>query len=240
MVEALQSDPQRLFRWMQFGVYSCDHRRPRGGQRRSSRTIVRLLPSSQVLRYDVQPETAPAQLRICGSKCSVVTGLDGAGLLERVALCRIVRLARELVHQFYRCVWSRRVPGTPGSQKIDDAPASRAADHLETHPVEDRRLFLARNRLLAHSSEAAANARWSMKRDEGALQADGYLAPPEGVARNIHLSGIRSYAAVISSWDTIRHFGSFHTALLTGSSGGAYYVFGSKLAERAKAGRCDR
>ena len=41
-------------------------------------------------------------------------------------------------------------------------------------------------------------------------------------------------AAVISSWGTVRDFGSFHAALLTGSPGGAYYVLGSKLAERAK------
>src|SRR3974377_2205436 len=41
-------------------------------------------------------------------------------------------------------------------------------------------------------------------------------------------------AAVISSWGTIRAFGFFHEALLTGSPGGAYYVLGSKLAERAK------
>src|SRR3974390_1195660 len=41
-------------------------------------------------------------------------------------------------------------------------------------------------------------------------------------------------AAVISSWGTVRDFGSFHAALLTGSPGGAYYDLGSKLAERAK------
>src|SRR3974377_1506533 len=41
-------------------------------------------------------------------------------------------------------------------------------------------------------------------------------------------------AAVISSWGTVRDFGSFHSALRTGSPGGACYVLGSKLAQRAK------
>ena len=77
----------------------------------------------------------------------MVTGVDSAGLFERVDVCRIVRIARELVHQFYRCVWTGRVLGTPGGQKIDDAAASRTADRLETHPVEDRQLFLAGNHL---------------------------------------------------------------------------------------------
>ena len=44
-------------------------------------------------------------------------------------------------------------------------------------------------------------------------------------------------AAVVSSLGTIRDFGSFHGALLTGSPGGAYYVLGSQLAIRAKRDR---
>jgi TRAP-type uncharacterized transport system substrate-binding protein len=42
-------------------------------------------------------------------------------------------------------------------------------------------------------------------------------------------------AGIISSWGMIRDFGAFHAALLTGSRGGAYYVLGSQLAQRAKA-----
>ena len=53
----------------------------------------------------------------------MVTGVDSAGLFERVDVCRIVRIARELVHQFYSRVWTGRAPGTPGSQKINDAAA---------------------------------------------------------------------------------------------------------------------
>ena len=90
---------------------------------------------------------SPAQLRISGGKCLVVTGVDGAGLFEHIAVCRIVRIARELVHQFFRCVWTGCAPGTAGSQEIDDDAACRAADRLETHPVEDRQLFLAGNHL---------------------------------------------------------------------------------------------
>jgi TRAP-type uncharacterized transport system substrate-binding protein len=41
-------------------------------------------------------------------------------------------------------------------------------------------------------------------------------------------------AAVISSLGVIREFGSLHASLLTGSPGGAYYILGSQLAERAK------
>jgi TRAP-type uncharacterized transport system substrate-binding protein len=41
-------------------------------------------------------------------------------------------------------------------------------------------------------------------------------------------------AALISSVTTLRDFGSFHATLLTASSGGAYYILGSRLAERAK------
>jgi len=44
-------------------------------------------------------------------------------------------------------------------------------------------------------------------------------------------------AAVVSSLGTIRDFGSFHGALLTGSPEGAYYVLGSQLAQRAKRDR---
>ena len=44
-------------------------------------------------------------------------------------------------------------------------------------------------------------------------------------------------AAVVSSLGMIRDFGSFHASLLTGSPGGAYYVLGSQLAERAKGDR---
>ncbi len=44
-------------------------------------------------------------------------------------------------------------------------------------------------------------------------------------------------AAVVSSLGMIRDFGSFHVSLLTGSPGGAYYVLGSQLAERAKGDR---
>ena len=44
-------------------------------------------------------------------------------------------------------------------------------------------------------------------------------------------------AAVASSFDVIRDFGSFHASLLTGSPGGAYYILGSQLAERAKRDR---
>ena len=90
---------------------------------------------------------SPAQFQISSNTCSVVTGVDGADLFERVDVRRIVRIARELVHQFYRCVWTGRVPSTPGSQKIDDAAADQTADRLETHPVEDRQLFLAGDHL---------------------------------------------------------------------------------------------
>ena len=41
-------------------------------------------------------------------------------------------------------------------------------------------------------------------------------------------------AAIISFSGTIRDFGSFHASLLTGSPGGAYYILGSQLAQRAK------
>ncbi len=44
-------------------------------------------------------------------------------------------------------------------------------------------------------------------------------------------------AAVVSSLGMIRDFGSFHASLLAGSPGGAYYVLGSQLAERAKGDR---
>ena len=44
-------------------------------------------------------------------------------------------------------------------------------------------------------------------------------------------------AAIISFLGTIRDFGSFHASLLTGSAGGAYYILGSQLAQRAKADR---
>jgi len=58
----------------------------------------------------------------------------------------------------------------------------------------------------------------------------------KGALRAISILAVSAViAAVISSWGTIRDFGSFHAALLTGSPGGAYYVLGSKLAERAKA-----
>jgi TRAP-type uncharacterized transport system substrate-binding protein len=44
-------------------------------------------------------------------------------------------------------------------------------------------------------------------------------------------------ATILSSLAAIRDFGSFHAALLTGSPGGAYYILGSQLAERAKRDR---
>jgi hypothetical protein len=44
-------------------------------------------------------------------------------------------------------------------------------------------------------------------------------------------------AAIISFLGTIRDFGSFHASLLTGSPGGAYYILGLQLAQRAKVDR---
>src|SRR6516164_4470777 len=67
-------------------------------------------------------------------------------------------------------------------------------------------------------------------------------APPawrrRGVLRAISILAVSAIiAAVISSFDVILDFGSFHASLLTGSPGGAYYILGSQLAERAKADR---
>ena len=59
-----------------------------------------------------------------------------------------------------------------------------------------------------------------------------------GVLRAISILAVSAIiAAVASSFDVIRDFGSFHASLLTGSPGGAYYILGSQLAERAKADR---
>src|SRR6516165_9087016 len=67
-------------------------------------------------------------------------------------------------------------------------------------------------------------------------------APPawrrRGVLRAASILAVSAIiAAVISSFDVIRDFGSFHASLLTGSPGGAYYILGSQLAERAKRDR---
>jgi TRAP-type uncharacterized transport system substrate-binding protein len=64
-------------------------------------------------------------------------------------------------------------------------------------------------------------------------------APPawrrKGVLRAISILAVSAViAAVISSFGVIRDLGAFHASLLTGSPGGAYYVLGSQLAERAK------
>ena len=57
----------------------------------------------------------------------------------------------------------------------------------------------------------------------------------KGVLRTISiLAAAAIIAAVIPSFDLIREFGAFHASLLTGSPGGAYYVLGSQLAERAR------
>ena len=59
-----------------------------------------------------------------------------------------------------------------------------------------------------------------------------------GVLRAISILAVSAIiAAVASSFDVIRDFGSFHASLLTGSPGGAYYILGSQLAERAKRDR---
>jgi TRAP-type uncharacterized transport system substrate-binding protein len=48
-------------------------------------------------------------------------------------------------------------------------------------------------------------------------------------------------AAIVSSYGMIRDFGAFRASLLTGNQGGAYYVLGTRLAERVEAdgGRLD-
>jgi TRAP-type uncharacterized transport system substrate-binding protein len=59
-----------------------------------------------------------------------------------------------------------------------------------------------------------------------------------GLFRAISILAVSAViAAVVSSLGMIRDFGSFHASLLTGSPGGAYYVLGSQLAERAKGDR---
>ena len=76
-------------------------------------------------------------------------------------------------------------------------------------------------------------------RSEGRIPA---AAPPTWPRRTIFraifivaLSAV--IATILSSLAAIRDFGSFHAALLTGSPGGAYYILGSQLAERAKRDR---
>lgn len=60
----------------------------------------------------------------------------------------------------------------------------------------------------------------------------------KGVLRAILILAVSSViAAVIPSFGVIRNLGTFQASLLTGSRGGAYYVLGSQLAERAKADR---
>jgi len=76
-------------------------------------------------------------------------------------------------------------------------------------------------------------------RNEGRMPA---AAPPtwrrRKILRAIFIVALSAVlAAVISSFATIRDFGSFHAALLTGSPGGAYYILGSQLAKRAKRDR---
>lgn len=59
-----------------------------------------------------------------------------------------------------------------------------------------------------------------------------------GILRAIAIVAVSAIiAAVISSLGMIRDFGAFHASLLTGSPGGAYYVLGSQLVERAKGDR---
>jgi len=59
-----------------------------------------------------------------------------------------------------------------------------------------------------------------------------------GLYRAISILAVSAViAAAISSFGMIRDFGSFHASLLTGSPGGAYYILGSQLAERAKGDR---
>jgi hypothetical protein len=59
-----------------------------------------------------------------------------------------------------------------------------------------------------------------------------------GLYRAISILAVSAViAAAISSFGMIRDFGSFHASLLTGYPGGAYYILGSQLAERAKGDR---
>ena len=59
-----------------------------------------------------------------------------------------------------------------------------------------------------------------------------------GVLRAMSILAVSAIiAAIISFSGRIRDFGSFHASLLTGSPGGAYYILGSQLAQRAKGDR---
>ena len=63
-------------------------------------------------------------------------------------------------------------------------------------------------------------------------------APPawrrKGVLRAISILVVSAIIAAVLSFGTIRDFGTLRASLLTGSSGGAYYILGRQLAERAK------
>jgi uncharacterized protein len=123
-----------------------------------------------------------------------------------------------------QCAHSARHTKTP--PVLLDVIAGRSSswcqDFRAQRPIQMRPLWPSNEPKFTAAQRAASRSR-------GLLRAASILA----------LSMV--IAALVSSWGTIRDFGSFHASLLTGSPGGAYYVLGLRLADRAKrdGGRLD-